>query len=234
MEQKQLTSLSLKRCLMLMIVYFLGFTYLLPDVLKKITRMIDPHATIMNIPVLLISYVLVAALLIYIAKPVWKDSLQRFFKDTRNCMFMIVIMIIGILIANYALSMIVALLTNTDNSQNQEVVSQNAMISPLYSFLYTCILAPVMEETVFRAGIFTWIRKHAGFLPAMLISSIAFGLIHVMNSLFSGNFIDFAYLLVYAGIGMILAYAYEKSGTVLVSTGIHAGNNFVAFLSMIL
>lgn len=234
MEQKELTSLSLKRCLMVMIVYFLGFTYLLPDVLKKITLMIDPKATIMNIPVMLISYFLVAALLIYIAKPVWKDSLSRFFQNTKNCLYMIVVMIIGILIANYALSMIVALLTNTDNSQNQEIVSQNAVISPLYSFLYTCIIAPVMEETVFRAGIFTWIKKHAGFIPAMIISSLAFGMIHVMSSLFTGNFIDFAYLLVYAGIGMILAYAYEKSGSVLVSVGIHAGNNFVAFLSMIL
>ena len=234
MEQKELTSLSLKRCLMVMIVYFLGFTYLLPDVLKKITLMIDPQATIMNIPVMLISYFLVAALLIYIAKPVWKDSLSHFFQNTKNCLYMIVVMIIGILIANYALSMIVALLTNTDNSQNQEIVSQNAVISPLYSFLYTCIIAPGMEETVFRAGIFTWIKKHAGFIPAMLISSLAFGMIHVMRSLFTGNFIDFAYLLVYAGIGMILAYAYEKSGSVLVSVGIHAGNNFVAFLSMIL
>lgn len=234
MEQKELTSLSLRRCLLVMIVYFLGFTCLLPDVLKKITLMIDPYATIINIPILLISYFLFAAILMFIAKPVWKDSIHRFLQDIKGCFTLILIMIIVILMVNYALSIIVALLTNTSNSQNQEVVSQNAMISPIYSFLYTCILAPVMEETVFRAGIFPFIRKRFGFLPAMIISSFAFGFIHVMSSLFSGNFMDFAYLLVYAGIGVILAYSYEKSGSVVVSVGIHAGNNLVAFLSMFL
>ena len=46
--------------------------------------------------------------------------------------------------------------------------------------------------------------------------------------------IDFVYLILYAGIGLILGYAYERSDTIIVSVGIHAGNNLFSFIMMMI
>lgn len=233
-EETKKTSLSYQRLLLLLVLYFVGFTMILPDLLKKITLFLDPYAVVINIPILLVSYLVITLLAIYIALPVWKSSIQNFFAHKKEGITMIFISIVAILCINFALSAIISILTQTSNSQNQEVVIENVKISPLYSFFYTCMIAPILEETIFRAGVFTFIRKYGGYIPALLISSFLFGFIHVMNSFTLGNFSDLAYLLVYAGVGLILGIAYEKSDSVLVSIGIHAGNNLFAFLLMLI
>lgn len=73
-----------------------------------------------------------------------------------------------------------------------------------------------------------------GVSAALVISSVFFGLIHVSSSLFNGNINDFVYLILYAGIGLILGYAYERSDTIIVSVGIHAGNNLFSFIMMMI
>ena len=54
-------------------------------------------------------------------------------------------------------------------------------------------------------------------LPAVLISGIAFGLVH-------GNFYQFFYA---AGIGMLLGYVYLRTGNVLHTIGLHMCINMV-------
>jgi membrane protease YdiL (CAAX protease family) len=67
----------------------------------------------------------------------------------------------------------------------------------------TLFLAPVAEEGIFRLFLYGGLREKAGlgFLPAAMISSLAFGLYH-------GNWIQGIYAFL---IGMILAWGYEDS-----------------------
>ena len=102
------------------------------------------------------------------------------------------------------------------------------------TILSTCVFAPIIEETVFRAGAFSCLRSRIGFWAAAIISSILFGSIHIVDSLLAGNLVDVSYLLVYAGIGMVLAYGYEKSSSCLVPGMVHAGNNIISMLFMLL
>ncbi len=96
------------------------------------------------------------------------------------------------------------------------------------------IFAPIVEETIFRGGVFTCLRSRVSFSWAMLISSFLFGFIHIMDSLIEGNFTDVTYLFLYTGIGLVLAYGYEKSNSIIVSTGVHMCNNILAILSLFL
>jgi membrane protease YdiL (CAAX protease family) len=75
-----------------------------------------------------------------------------------------------------------------------------------------CVLAPVSEELVFRAGLFRYIRQKLGRRPALLVSGLLFGALH-------GSWTGFMPLAVF---GMILAIIYEATGSLRVPILIHA------------
>ncbi len=75
-----------------------------------------------------------------------------------------------------------------------------------------CVLAPVSEELIFRAGLYRYIRQKLGRWPALLVSGICFGILH-------GNWAGFLPLAV---LGMILALAYEATGSIRVPILAHS------------
>lgn len=85
---------------------------------------------------------------------------------------------------------------------------------PILMVLCTGILAPIMEEIIFRYGIFKQLKKK-NVTIAIIISSICFGLMH-MNIIQSG----YAFL-----IGLVLAYIYNKTDNLSDPILIHIGVN---------
>ncbi len=84
--------------------------------------------------------------------------------------------------------------------------------------LYTGLLIPMMEEIIFRAGVFKILRKWMPFVWAMILSALLFGIYH-------GNLVQF----VYAGIcGLLLAYLYEKYHTIVAPMLLHMVMNLTA------
>ena len=91
------------------------------------------------------------------------------------------------------------------------------MASPWWvTLIFTVLLAPVFEELFFRKLVIDRLLPY-GELPAILMSGIAFGLIH-------GNFNQFFYA---AAIGMIFGLIYTRTGNILYSISMHMILNFV-------
>ena len=92
---------------------------------------------------------------------------------------------------------------------------------PLWQqILYNAILIPIFEEAVFRGLLFRVLRKWISFPWATLISAVAFGAYH-------GNLVQF----VYAGIcGVLLAYWYEKSQSIIAPIWSHMVMNLTAIV----
>lgn len=67
--------------------------------------------------------------------------------------------------------------------------------------LIAVVIAPIVEELIFRGCIYTVLKKYAGMIPALLFTSIFFSLIH--NSVFA-----FFPLII---LSMMLIWAYEKT-----------------------
>jgi membrane protease YdiL (CAAX protease family) len=87
--------------------------------------------------------------------------------------------------------------------------------SPVWmTVLGACIIAPFGEELIFRKLLIDRTR-HAGDLPAILLSGLFFGLFH-------GNLFQFFYAFL---IGMLLAYVYTRSGSYLWCVAMHATVN---------
>lgn len=86
-------------------------------------------------------------------------------------------------------------------------------------------LAPLVEELIFRGGIYRFLKSQTPLIAAQVISGAFFAVIH-------GNLLSFGPLLV---VGIILARVYERSGNILVPICFHGCFNafslFMLFLA---
>jgi membrane protease YdiL (CAAX protease family) len=82
------------------------------------------------------------------------------------------------------------------------------------------ILGPLIEELTFRFGLFRGFRQSCSFYASALLSSIAFGILHM-------GYPDPTKILLCVLMGFVLAWSYEFSGSFLAPLGIHLCNNFV-------
>lgn len=233
MEQsRSLYAIALPRAILLIVHYFVGYLYVYPRITSYLTLMIQPNAFMILPSLQMATYLLTAVVTIFLAWPIIKNSIEVFRRSKQECFQLIAMLVVAVLCANMVLNMIVSLLTHTTQSENQESIHMASTLVPLITLFATCIFSPIIEELVFRGGAFSYLRSKTNFLTAALFSSVLFGSIHVISSLVAGNFNDVSYLLVYTGIGMVLAYGHEKSGTLAVPIGIHMVNNILSVIAM--
>jgi membrane protease YdiL (CAAX protease family) len=85
---------------------------------------------------------------------------------------------------------------------------------------YALVVAPVLEEFLFRGILFRAMKRSFGVGPSLVISSILFGLVH-QNVL---SFVPLTFL------GIILSLSYERTGDLRTCIFIHAFfNGFMVF-----
>ncbi|MBN1527046.1 MAG: CPBP family intramembrane metalloprotease [Candidatus Omnitrophica bacterium] len=93
-----------------------------------------------------------------------------------------------------------------------------------YSSLFTAIVGPFAEELFFRGFMYSAVKKYTGVFWAMAATSALFAALH-------SNLAGFAPIMV---LGMLLAYLYEKTGSLVSSITVHIIHNlgmvFLVFL----
>ncbi len=87
----------------------------------------------------------------------------------------------------------------------------------LFAFI-ACILAPIVEELVFRGFLFNALLRYSPVAIAAVLSALVFGIAH-------GSWSAFAPL---AGAGLVLAVVYYRTGALSASMIAHAGFNAIA------
>lgn len=117
-----------------------------------------------------------------------------------------------------------------DPSVNQQLVEELTHNQPLFSFFMVVVFAPLTEELTFRGMLARYVfpqqdnvKQTALFL---LVSSIIFALVH-----FPGTPQQF---LVYASLGFSLGLAYINRKGLLYSISLHALNNLIGFLMILM
>ena len=102
-------------------------------------------------------------------------------------------------------------------SENTQVLMDITRAVPVFMIL-TALVAPILEEIVFRKVIFGTLYKRTNFFIAGLISAIIFGLVHGEPQ----------HILVYASMGFVFAFLYVKTKRIIVPIIAHmAMNSFV-------
>ena len=98
----------------------------------------------------------------------------------------------------------------------ENVIVDYVMGNPWYSFIFTVLLAPFMEEYLFRKQIIDRLGKY-GEKTAILFSGITFGLFHM-------NLFQFFYAF---GLGVIFAYVYTRTRMLRYPVIMHMIINFM-------
>lgn len=167
----------------------------------------------------------------------WPDIIDslRLFKQKALYFTMKSVTSIGyILLGNVILNLLIQWLTgNLQTPVNQDNINAFAQVNPTLMFVIAVVLAPLLEEMVFRGTIFRMLFDKHGTFVALLASSVLFGLMHVLSSLISGNYADLINVVVYIHMGIQLGYLYDRTGTLVAPIMLHAVNNLISFIVMV-
>lgn len=158
--------------------------------------------------------------ILFIMKPYMQPSMTR---DAARPGTVVLWIISGVAMA-YIARMIagvieVQLLGITQGSANTQMIMDITRQAPLFMVI-TAIVAPIVEEIVFRQIIFGSLYKKVNFFWAALISAFVFGIIHGEPE----------HILIYSSMGFVLAYLYVKTKRILVPIIVHMTLNSISVL----
>lgn len=123
------------------------------------------------------------------------------------------------------------LLADRAGNRNDSVISAQIGSAPHMTLLIVIFLAPFVEETLFRGLVFGGLRERSRVL-AYVVSCALFALLHVWQfAVADRNPAYFLLMVQYLIPGLVLAWAYDHSGTLWASIGLHAGVNALSVLS---
>ena len=113
---------------------------------------------------------------------------------------------------------------------NEEAVEGAVRAQPWLSIPVVCLMAPLNEELMTRGLIFSVVYRRSRFW-AYALSMLIFSLIHVYAVLFyQPLLLSLMNMIVYLPAGFVLAWVYERSGTIWTSIFLHMMINTVALL----
>jgi len=120
-----------------------------------------------------------------------------------------------------------------EDNANQSIINDIILNYPVFGFISVAIIAPVVEELVFRFMLCKPFEKVKKFL-GVILSALIFGGIHMVASIQEGTFIDdLPSLIVYVAMGAALSYRYVKTDNLASNVFAHAIYNTMAFIAII-
>ena len=94
----------------------------------------------------------------------------------------------------------------------------------IYTSLFAAIAGPIVEELFFRGFMYSAVKKYVGIFPSIFITAALFAALHA-------HAVGFLPIMV---LGILLAYLYEKTGTLVSSITVHVMHNFSMVLLVFL
>ncbi|WP_231156672.1 CPBP family intramembrane glutamic endopeptidase [Clostridium botulinum] len=109
----------------------------------------------------------------------------------------------------------------TKKMLNDKIIENNgAVYDNIYAFILGVILAPIMEELIFRGIMFNRLKMRWGAGPAIIISSIIFGMLHMDLAIIGAVLF-----------GIMMCILYMKTRNIITTMTVHFINNLI-FISM--
>ena len=117
-----------------------------------------------------------------------------------------------------------------DPSVSQQMAEQLTHNHPLFSFFMVVVFAPLTEELTFRGMLARFVFPQQDNLKQtalfLLVSTVIFALVHFPTSP--------QQFLVYSALGFSMGLAYISKGGLAYSMGLHALNNLISFVMIMM
>jgi uncharacterized protein len=150
----------------------------------------------------------------------WREiGILSFMKDYWKWIFVWLLILIATSIALVSIMDLFGI--GTDNDKTQSLQQNMNWINITIGFVSAAIISPVYEEMFYRGFLYKWFRVKWGLVPGLFFSSIIFTLVHIptYNTL-PVNFIS----------GLIFAWTYEKTNSIIPGMIIHGTFNGIAVI----
>ena len=239
------TPLSLFHVLAVFAIYFGVVSFLLSPLVVLLKRVLPPTEPLqfsVIIHLAILSITALALLLFWrttnplIANPIWRSTTK--ISSYRQDLFIGIaawaISFPSLLFASQLLDLSIYALSHVKELPDQTAVhflrmTMNQPLSFLFNILSIVILAPFVEELMFRGFLQTYIRKF--FLPkaAITLSSICFACFHFSPEQGLGNITIIGSLFILA---LFLGFVYERQNSLLASISLHATFNGLSILNL--
>ena len=151
-----------------------------------------------------------------------KNNIKYFKKYIKYWFWMLGLMIVS--------NLIVTFFTTTEIANNQETIINTLKQAPIYTFIITVFVAPILEELVFRLSFRKIIAKWDKLF--ILVSGLVFGIMHVIGT--CEHLVDLLFIIPYSIPGFIFAYVYTKSKNICVPISLHFIHNGIMMSLQIL
>lgn len=214
----------------LLAVYLVVLPFVTEPLFRLVGRLLDTTVsdTVQNV---IYYYVLFAVTLVIFHKFIGRTS--RNFADNLGVACRSVL--VG-LIALYGLNELVYRLTHlligNRTNLNDTAISAQIQDAPRVTLLIIVFLAPFLEEVLFRGLVFGNLKSKSR-VVAYLVSCVLFALLHVWQfAVVQQDLTYFLLMVQYLVPGAVLAWAYESSGTLWASVGLHAAVNALSAWAM--
>ena len=135
--------------------------------------------------------------------------------------------------ANELLYRVSHVLWGGQTNLNDVVIAAQVNSAPRVTALIVRVLAPFVEEVLFRGLVFGCLREHSR-VVAYIVSCALFAFMHVWTFVLSSwDLSYFVLMLQYLVPGLVFAWCFEHSGSLWTSIAVHAAVNSLAFWTII-
>jgi membrane protease YdiL (CAAX protease family) len=137
---------------------------------------------------------------------------------------------LGLILSGFTLAILVTLSSTVFKAPKQTPIEQffQDRRSALLLMSMAVLLAPVLEETIFRGYIYPVIARSFGVNTSILVTGTLFGLLHA--SQLWGAWVQIVLLIL---VGIIFTYARARTRTVVASYVLHVSYNSCLFLGFL-
>lgn len=152
----------------------------------------------------------------------YKKNYKEYFDLGLKCWF------VGLVIMCLS-NILISMLTPVHEANNEILVQNMLKASPFLSFISSSLLAPFIEEMIFRKSLGD-IFDNKYF--KIIISAFIFGLLHVIFSF--NTWYDFLYVIPYGALGGAFAYILTKKNNIFIPITFHVlHNSIITIISII-
>ena len=212
------------------VIFFYLFTStFVTEILSMLGINYNNLSTPLKSTCLIIYQILMALVIVYIYKKIiitdFKTFIKnniKYFKEYIKYWFLMLILMISS-------NLIVTFFTTTDIANNQNTIIETLKVAPIYTFILTVFVAPILEELVFRLSFRKIFSNNILFI---LLSGLVFGSMHVIGT--CEHLIDLLFIIPYSIPGFIFAYVYTKSKNICVPISLHFIHNGIMMSLQIL
>ncbi|XMB87357.1 type II CAAX endopeptidase family protein [Mycoplasmatota bacterium WC44] len=207
----------------ILLIYFIGLI-LLPLAFINLFNMLNIDQSLLNVFVNTSTYVFIFISIIFIINKSLLIEGKIFLSSKKNILNSL-FTALALLVSYFIIAYLFSVIGVKGTSNNQSSLDEIFKIAPTAFIITTVILAPFVEEIVYRKVLFSVFKARLNKIFGILISSFFFGFIHVTSG-------DFVYLPMYFSLGIILAYSYSKTNNIFVAILGHSIYNLVTILLM--